>query len=150
MTPEVQQRLADFMQRHKPDSSSGLARFRQEIVALHFMGFSLKASFQYLVEQGASCSLRTFQRWVKENIDFTQETPPEGVKRSARAIPGPAAAGVPAAPAGASPNPPASNSKAAGGIDSTERQAALAESRRRSAEGFKNPVDEALKTREGE
>jgi hypothetical protein len=150
MTPEVHQRLADFMYRHKPDTSSGLARFRQEIVALHFMGFSIKASFQYLVEQGASCSLRTFQRWVKENIDFTQETPPGSLQRPVRAGWAEAAKAIAAADKAGESIPPVSNSKASGGIDSTDRKVDLAEARKRIADGFKNPVEEALKSREGE
>lgn len=71
MTPEIQQRLADFERRHKPDTSQYLALYRDEIVALHFKGYTQKVAFEYLREQGVNCSLRTFERWVEENIDLT-------------------------------------------------------------------------------
>src|SRR5687768_11915111 len=82
MTPEIVKRLADFEARHSPDSKTYLAAFREEVVYLYFKGYSLKATFVYLQEQGVGCSLRTFERWVKENIDFSQEPMPEQAKRS--------------------------------------------------------------------
>ncbi len=81
MSPEIAQRLADFEQRHKPDSKTYLTTFREEVVHLHFKGYSLRATFKYLVEQGVGCSLTTFERWVRQNIDFTTEECPESAKR---------------------------------------------------------------------
>ncbi|HWI83838.1 hypothetical protein [Ramlibacter sp.] len=78
MTPEIEQRLADFMRRHKPDAARQVFEaFREEIVWLHFRGFSVKTTFEYLKEEhGVSCSLRTFERWVKASIDFDAEPGP--------------------------------------------------------------------------
>lgn len=59
-----------------------LATFREEVVYLHFKGYSIKASFEYVKEQGVGCSLRTFERWVKDSIDFTKEECPEATKRT--------------------------------------------------------------------
>lgn len=82
MTPEIQQRLADFERRHKPDTTQYLALYRDEIVALHFKGYTQKVAFEYLRELGVGCSSRTFERWVKENIDFTKESNPGATKRN--------------------------------------------------------------------
>jgi hypothetical protein len=82
MTPDIHRRLEDFERRHKPDSKVYLARFREEIVYLHFKGYSVKTTFEYVKEQGVGCSLRTFERWVKENIDFEKEQMPDEVKRT--------------------------------------------------------------------
>src|SRR3954464_11678534 len=76
MTPEIQMRLADFERRHKPDSRSHLELFRKEVLYLHFKGYPLKSTFLYLQEQGVGCSLRTFERWVKDCIDFREEVHP--------------------------------------------------------------------------
>lgn len=84
MTPETIAKLKDFEARHKPDSRTYLVRFREEIVYLHFQGYSLKLTFQYLKEQGVGCSLSTFERWVKTEIDFTKEPVPEAGKRTLR------------------------------------------------------------------
>lgn len=85
MSPEILARLEDFKRRHKPDSKQYLATRREEIVALHFKGYSLKATFAYLVETGFDYySLRTFERWVRENIDFTKEEIPDVAKRLAK------------------------------------------------------------------
>lgn len=123
MSPEILERLADFERRHKPDSRRHLANFREEIVALHFKGYSLKATFAYLMDGGVGCSLRTFERWVKDNIDFAQETPPMRATVSAQAT----------APAAAT--------------DGASREAALAMARERRENGFKNPVGRALEGR---
>jgi hypothetical protein len=196
MTPEIQKRLDDFERRHKPDSRAYLARFREEVVYLYFKGYSLKTTFEYVKEQGVGCSLRTFERWVKENIDFSKEQMPDEVKR---ARPWPAetqatgeggragqALQVASQPlvadrvgfslAGASPDDPALRGGVApdssklpkhhvlvdeeGGpplqlskdavkpITRTKREEALAAARERREQGFKNPVDRALESRE--
>jgi hypothetical protein len=136
MKPEILERLAEFERQHKPDSSRYLAIYREEIVALHFKGYSLKTTFAYLKEAGVGCSLRTFERWVKDNIDFAQETSPLSTSAS-RQAPAPAAAGAPKSPV-------LVDSKAAGGLDSINREAALSKARERREKGFKNPVERAL------
>lgn len=138
MSPEILQRLADFERRHKPDSKQYLAAFREEIVALHFKGYSLKKTFQYLKDAGVGCSLRTFERWVKENIDFTKEHVPEAARRARQAVAPEAAAEAPAAPLGAA----SSNGKS--GLDSNQREAALAQSRELREKLFERPVERAL------
>jgi len=81
MTPEIERRLMEFESRHKPDSRHHLDLFREEVVYLHFKGYSLKATFVYLQEQGVGCSQRTFERWVKDCIDFDKEPRPEAATR---------------------------------------------------------------------
>lgn len=93
MTPEIEARLAEFEERHKPDSSTQLLRFREEIVYLHFKGYSLKLTFEYLKEQGVGCSLRTFERWVHANVDFGAEAMPDAARRRESRPEGKGAAG---------------------------------------------------------
>jgi len=133
MTPEIEQRLADFERRHKPDTTQYLALFREEIVALHFKGYTQKMAFHYVKEHGVSCSLRTFERWVKENIDFTTESVLSAASRTSSGVARSSATVA-----------VLMDNKGASGINSTQRDAALALARERREEGFKNSVDRAL------
>lgn len=152
MSPEILQRLADFERRHKPDSRQQLARFREEILVLHFRGYSLKSTFQYLKELGVSCSLRTFERWVKENIDFTKETLPDVAKRPLAAFSSAGSTQASAAAAAGSGEPPKLpllvDSNGGGDLDSTQRQERVAKARELRESGFQSPVERALEQRQ--
>ena len=64
------ERLALFMANNRPDSTAYLSYFLEEIVVLHFAGYTLKSIHRYLSEHGVSCSYVTFQKWVKSHVDF--------------------------------------------------------------------------------
>jgi len=147
MSPEILQRLADFERRHRPDSRQQLARFRDEILVLHFRGYSLKSTFQYLKELGVSCSLRTFERWVKENVDFTKEALPEAAKRPLAALSSAEGAQGAAAAAGsgeAPKRPLLVDNKGSDDLDSAQRQERVAKARQVRESGFLSPVERAL------
>lgn len=68
-------KLADleaFKAASTPNQRNRLWQFKEEIIDLHFSGYSLKLTHKYLVWRGVACSYVSFTRWVKENIDFNK------------------------------------------------------------------------------
>src|SRR5947209_2816909 len=86
MNPERLERLADFTRRHRPDTTAALGAYREEILHLHFRGYSLALIFKFVKEQGVMCSRSAFYRWVQAHIDFEAEAGARGANTARGAL----------------------------------------------------------------
>jgi hypothetical protein len=70
MDDTQKKRLAKFKSLNKPDSLAYLSCYIDEIVDLHYSGYTFKTIHKYLLEHGVTCTYATFIKWAKLNIDF--------------------------------------------------------------------------------